>query len=768
MKKIGLAIGILLTVIIGQGEAFSQSIYYDANKLSQYFISPADGKFSLPPATCNLAPEDQRCIDFRAYISVIKEYAPDGLKGLSGDLLISKLIDTNDANFNPFLAPLLKDPTAAAPSSFSGSSLFKTASEALHGSGSVNISTIADGAAQFLIERANQELTIAFFERFKKQVAENEELQTLFPTTSDFLDALEPLQFASMLNALREAFQEDLNNIVPNIDELLNTDKYQTIINSKPEFRSLFLGLASLEVIQELKQGAKPADILDELGSIENIEKSSKTLANVLKVTSLISSSIRDEGENNYVSYRDFRQNILENDVALKIYLGLLYEKSRSIILSINGNDIPLSDLVKEVTSAASYRSSDFVKGIEAITQQYSKIDDIITAIRVNNEAKVPYSKYAEAVEQILFSLKVGYDSFKDLSVNNIEISVFTDHPKFEASIDLISKLNFVYKSISDKNYSSAALNSVIAINELLELANAERRVDLESFTSLLNSSKSCTNQLSDISTKITSSPQHFSDIQALLNLGGYTGSDCDKLLADLKEHYLEKYFEPAKNIIDKDVLDKILLYGTFMANVAQADSPEEVKTAIEAAVLPVGSYRVKRDAKHTFSINSYIGLAFSNQKFSVLDTTTNQFSSATISAIDGLNSYGLNAPIGLEYSFGFKKRRLLFFKSFSVFVPLVDLGSVVTFRTQNSDDEKVDLPTLTLDNVLVFGGYGVLGFDKLPLSLGFGWQKGPQLREIGIQDATSFPILAERDWGFGVFLSADIPLFNLSVKPRN
>lgn len=48
--------------------------------------------------------------------------------------------------------------------------------------------------------------------------------------------------------------------------------------------------------------------------------------------------------------------------------------------------------------------------------------------------------------------------------------------------------------------------------------------------------------------------------------------------------------------------------YGTFMANIILAETPEELENAIEAAVLPAGSSSIKRETEMNISVNSFIG----------------------------------------------------------------------------------------------------------------------------------------------------------------
>src|SRR5215831_11607070 len=54
----------------------------------------------------------------------------------------------------------------------------------------LDVTNIANGIAEFMIKRAKEELTVAFFERFKKFSEEHPEFRILFPKTADNLSNL--------------------------------------------------------------------------------------------------------------------------------------------------------------------------------------------------------------------------------------------------------------------------------------------------------------------------------------------------------------------------------------------------------------------------------------------------------------------------------------------------------------------------------------------------------------------------------------------------
>ncbi len=227
------------------------------------------------------------------------------------------------------------------------------------------------------------------------------------------------------------------------------------------------------------------------------------------------------------------------------------------------------------------------------------------------------------------------------------------------------------------------------------------------------------------------------------------------------------------------------------MSNIVQSDSVEEIKAAIQAAALPVGSYTIKRENRWDVSVNTYLGASYSNEfitsgDFSSLQTAASNNvvggEGPTISRRNG--SFGVWAPIGIAGSYGIGRKRS--WGSVSIFLTLLDLGAIVDFRLQNPDSANVEimsatdtlsvnraisveeLPEINLENLFAPGAYLVYGIPKLPISVGGGLQKGPQLRQIDISDngevVTTVNASAYR-WNF--FVALDIPLVTLFSRSR-
>lgn len=199
------------------------------------------------------------------------------------------------------------------------------------------------------------------------------------------------------------------------------------------------------------------------------------------------------------------------------------------------------------------------------------------------------------------------------------------------------------------------------------------------------------------------------------------------------------------KTFPDSPLSGDLLKYGTFMANMIAAESPEQVAQAIDAAALPVGSHRIKKISKFSAGLNAYAGLG-AGAEFLRSDNVAND-------KISGIVAF--TAPVGLALSWGEEScLRGLPGKSVSLFVSVLDLGALTSYRLQNGGD----FPEFEVKNIVAPGGYVAFGFDG-PFALGIGAQYGPELRKVDVKAMKSQ--ITTSAWRAGAFLTVDIPILN-------
>jgi len=202
---------------------------------------------------------------------------------------------------------------------------------------------------------------------------------------------------------------------------------------------------------------------------------------------------------------------------------------------------------------------------------------------------------------------------------------------------------------------------------------------------------------------------------------------------------------------------DEFVKYGIFMANIVEAKNSDEVQAAIEAAVLPVGSSSVKRETDFNISLNAFIGPYAGTEYLPKLKVKEDQWAFTT----------GLTAPVGVAFSWGNKGKRnkscnedIRGGKSYTLFLPVIDVGSLASFRMGNDSSNVAS--EVTLSNIISPGLFFYYGFGKCPVSIGMGGQFGPQLRGV---TATDINIDKNYYLRFGFNVVVDIPFFNLYTK---
>jgi hypothetical protein len=188
-----------------------------------------------------------------------------------------------------------------------------------------------------------------------------------------------------------------------------------------------------------------------------------------------------------------------------------------------------------------------------------------------------------------------------------------------------------------------------------------------------------------------------------------------------------------------KDLKQSFLTYGILIADIATAQTSDEVKKAIEATVLPVGSSAMKRNSNWSIMMNAYVGAYYGGGKNKEMGK---------------FQSYGLYAPIGLSFSKGFYKGGAL-----SLTVNVIELGSLVNIYL--SEGDNVVLPdNFRVKLIDIFSPGIQLSYliPKTPVAFLIGANYIPQL----------FSIPNNKYKGgmrFQTGLTIDIPMYKIALK---
>lgn len=725
---------VLIAILISNGLHGQQSAYYDAIFIYENCFDKDDGVFK----------------NRTTLFDVLKKY----YRG--EDLSENKLKN------NPFFKPYV--PVSIAQAVTKSTFIDK----GLASIGGLDVTSIADGLARFLIKRGREELNIAFFQRMKKFLEEKVETKTLFPATSVFLGNIASYRYAELLQSLREAFHKDLKNLIINLNLLIDLPKYKELLKALPEVR---VAIRSAKIVSELSQAGSsihPANLIHRLAYLNEWHEMDINLENSWKLLDIISESVRkrnfeisttvmmkdsltlkmqkltrdssiadtvlrtknqyeiktitipkgtliidsirkevaifkiDTTHNNeiaWVKYIDFHDNILQNAITLKIFLGLLYERVENISFRIKDSTTQVQHFMENHIDDV-FAIADLVENFLLLAND---VEQSVKEFREKQEKSFTNDDYYSYIERAINMVEYGFKI-----ANTIKPEITADR-----YIVMARNANNLYKNIYTKNYNAAVMNGYLILEEVLSKSK-EAVWDKKHFLDSTNSS-----------------------------------AIKDSFIISNSRLESAQFFEQENERLR--TVERILKYGNVMAGIIKSQTPEEAESAIEAAALPAGSSSIKKNSEWNISLNAFIGGYYAGY--------TND-----IDKIDGSNSkIGLTAPVGIAFSKGlghFKNGSAI--GSLSAYLTLIDVGGIAGYRLSN--DSTALEQKITLDNIFTPGGFLVYGIglsflEYVPLSIGYGWQYGSKLffkkqtGTLAVSDKSRF----RSNW----FIAIDIPLAN-------
>lgn len=174
-----------------------------------------------------------------------------------------------------------------------------------------------------------------------------------------------------------------------------------------------------------------------------------------------------------------------------------------------------------------------------------------------------------------------------------------------------------------------------------------------------------------------------------------------------------------------------------FLYELATIENSDEMEKLLDSYALPIGSSSIKRQSKFNISLNGYVGLTGGIERAFTKTGNADKW------------NIGLTAPIGIAFSFGCGK---LNSGSFSVFVSVIDLGTMVNTRLR---DKEIEEEKLKITQFLSPGIGAYYNIPKTPLSIGLQYNYIPNLRSSSNEDKINVNRL-------NLSLLVDIPFFNL------
>jgi len=617
---------------------------------------------------------------------------------------------------NPYLRENLADK--------SPSFLFKNAHFAGFASGKLIFSTtggglspttkIAEGTVEFLIEAVNKEINEAFFVQMEKVLARIDELGILFPNTLQSLEKIEVTKYASSLNAMKAAFNEDIHNLLANVGNLTTLKKYRDLIDRFPALTLLF---AACDLIDLLKSDAIPAEIIYQLSMTPYIRQCAPNNYNSsIRLAALISNSLRDVriyDENKDIIGWIERPNLnllRDNESVFRIFMGLFAQQANGIIFK---TDHRTFDMQKTLFAKSSevlnghFIVYNFTATIENIKKKTNEIQQLKkTAARPSEFAKA-YLEIANDINELAENCLSVLPSTPE--INEVRKKVNAVKNEY---LPLLGQATKVLGSIEEKEYSRALYQADTLLSKIFD------KQQLDKLKTLRNETQK---QIAAIKDDAPGS------VRANLIK---SNQEIDEIVSTNFEE-IRKYY---------------LKYGLFISAVASAKTSGDVKEALKAVALPTGSSRIKKTHNFSISLNAYVGFYHAwNQNHAEAKLPETET--------------GLTVPIGFALNWGH------FLKgSLTAYVGIVDVGAIFTYKvnTDSSLQSDIEFGQLFSPSIGFVYGFPIIEKHNIPLSIGVNYQWGPKLRKVDETGNSVLPLLTQR---INVFVAVDIPILNFRVS---
>ena len=415
-----------------------------------------------------------------------------------------------------------------------------------------------DATSQFLVERVKEELLLAFFDRFYDHIDNSVELTSLMPNTYFLLKNNDIFKVPSMGEVWVTAFEEDLDSVLDNLENMVTTNPKYAPLKSSPNLQYF---LMAGFIYQQIQNKDKESNLSQKLNYFyDNFSDTDLQAVKMLGVINLLSNNLKKtNSSSDWISISDFRNLFKREKNAALYFTALLFHQDRELF---NGIQINTEDKVVNL-------GHQMKTNVKLFTKKAGKFLSAIDQFKISNEAFKNTNHNDSISLPAQSDAKLGYAlAIFDLLDYGIELAYF-NHPESLATSSyhttyrpLAIKTIQTYDAILRKDHGEMMLYSMQLLEPLVQV-----RIDhLEN--KLLRS-------LNNTSTK-----------------------------KELKNKKLQKEIKVLKGVVQN-----YSYYGGFMIDILSAKSPRQIKDIIYKYAEPAGSFRVKRQSTFSVSLSSHPGL---------------------------------------------------------------------------------------------------------------------------------------------------------------
>jgi hypothetical protein len=554
------------------------------------------------------------------------------------------------------------------------------------------ITTLIEGYTDFLIERVNEEFNDAFLVHLYHALHSVPEFGVLFPNTLASLDKIELTQYSASLNAIKTAYQNDIQSILSHLSGLATLRRYRHLLATHNELTLLFV---AADILDGIHKKNAPAQLLRQLGEAPYITGvHPNNYSSVVKMSALLSNSLRDVRQGNESPEKegwinDEQLKYLLSDTALfNLFTGLLIEGAEGIVFTSATDTFYFKKALVDNNDAI--RAGHFI--VYNFTQTANKINTIAQGLRNTEGKTLKPSDYVNGFISLAKEL---------LGLSQNCLAVLPTSSTSQKVSGIIKRANEEWTPVLKQ-----------ADTVLVHVENKDYQMAIYSADQLL---------------------------QRVLD-------SCSKDL-------------PADSVRPKKDLEKLrngfLHYGLFIASIAGAKSPAEVKAAISTFALPKGSSRIKKERCFTVGLNAYVGVYHAvNHSYPGLKLPSTE--------------WGITAPLGVGMSFGLSPKIGNSHVPFSLglYGGILDVGAIFTYKVQGGDTliSDIQLGQIFSPSATVILGLPIIHKYNIPIAIGANIQWGPKLHKVGDAGNSLLPLLVKR---YMVFLAFDLPILNFYTSRK-
>lgn len=452
-------------------------------------------------------------------------------------------LTVNDTIQNAYLADYIQN--APVPFSAQGAASPLSFQSILSAAGGLDVTTLADGLAKFLVARTKQELLTSFFSRFQQEMTNDDykDLRILFPATYQKLNAIgiEIYQFDLYKQALREAFATDLKNLLTNVPEVVKNGRFKDWFDQHKDIKAIVL--SGIYIYSSLADGKHPGEVIADY-DLTNLDGIGNEIAikGAIQTVQQVSDALRSSDPDHYWTSLDSIRMAFSNPLSRSAFMGLFWIRAVNIKYSAGANQV------------------DSLRGV------INKIHDVNDSLTKFQEFLTRMVEEAHTVEATLTNLKHKKNSQGASFVYEDYYSLINQ------SLDLI-------------RHFSEGLQGLPYIRNVYGIG---AKVDFYALRA---------KEINEIGLDISTANYN----SAIVTLG----SLYDSLTIKAAPATVSAADRNAKATTLKD----IIRYGILMAGVVTAKNSDEVEKAIESVALPAGSSRIKRESLCNIALNAFVGL---------------------------------------------------------------------------------------------------------------------------------------------------------------